>query len=100
MRGESKASGMLVSAGLFFLFFFFFSLAELIPFCSSVGLFVGLFVTLLHASVAKETYLYGKRGLFLWQKRPIPMAKETYLYGKRGLLTLAFVGLFVTRLHA
>ena len=25
----------------------------------------------------------GKRGLFIWQKRPIYMAKETHLYGKR-----------------
>jgi recombinational DNA repair protein RecT len=35
--------------------------------------------------MAKEAYSYGKRGLFLWQKRPIPMAKEAYSYGKRGL---------------
>ena len=62
--------------------------------------------------MAKEAYLYGKRGLFIWQKRPIPisvprpirvlvmlcrsgevvwqkrpicMAKEAYLYSKRGL---------------
>ena len=63
--------------------------------------------------MAKETYLYGKRGLFVWQKRPICMAisypdraqvclrvkrdlfvwqkrpicmaKETYSYGKRDL---------------
>ena len=26
-----------------------------------------------------------QRGLFVWQKRPICMAKEAYLYGKRGL---------------
>ena len=36
---------------------------------------------------AKETYLYGKIDLFIWQKRPIYMAKETYLYGKRDLET-------------
>ena len=45
--------------------------------------------------MAKETYSYGKRVLFIWQKRPIHMAKEmlksmcvakeTYLYGKRDL---------------
>jgi hypothetical protein len=35
--------------------------------------------------LAKETYLYGKRDLFIWQKRPTYMAKETYLYGKRDL---------------
>ena len=27
--------------------------------------------------VSKETYSYGKRDLFIWQKRPIYMAKET-----------------------
>jgi len=53
------------------------------------------------ASVPKESYLYGKRGLFIWQKRPLAvtqhsglrqcqkrpiyMAKEAYFYGKRGL---------------
>ena len=37
--------------------------------------------------MAKEAYLYGKRGLFIWQKRPVYMAKEAYLYGKRGLFT-------------
>jgi hypothetical protein len=36
--------------------------------------------------MAKETYLYGKRDLPIWQKRPTYMAKETYLYGKRDLL--------------
>jgi predicted metal-binding protein len=35
--------------------------------------------------MAKEAYSYGKRGLFIWQKRPIHMAKEAYSYGKRGL---------------
>jgi len=35
--------------------------------------------------MAKEAYVYGKRDLFIWQKRPIHMAKETYSYGKRGL---------------
>ena len=34
---------------------------------------------------AKETYLCSKRGLFLWQKRPIYVVKETYLCGKRDL---------------
>jgi len=33
----------------------------------------------------KETYLYGKRDLLIWQKRPTYMAKETYLYGERDL---------------
>jgi len=32
--------------------------------------------------MATETYSYGKRDLFIWQKRPIHMAKETYSYGK------------------
>ena len=48
------------------------------------------------------TRMYGKRGLLIWQKRPIDMAKETHrntgtravrscslnsmLYGKRDLL--------------
>ena len=35
--------------------------------------------------MAKEPYLYGKRGLFIWQKRPVHKAKEAYSYGKRGL---------------
>jgi hypothetical protein len=35
--------------------------------------------------MAKETYSYGKRDLFIWQKRPMYMAKETYVYGKRDL---------------
>ena len=35
--------------------------------------------------MAKETYSYGKRDLFIWQKRPIYMAKETYSYDKRDL---------------
>jgi hypothetical protein len=30
--------------------------------------------------------------LFIWQKRPIYMAKEAYLYGKKGLLRLAYHG--------
>jgi len=33
----------------------------------------------------KETYLCGKRDLFMRQKRPIYAAKETYLCGKRNL---------------
>ena len=32
---------------------------------------------------AKETYSYGKRDLFIWQKRPIHMSEEAYSYGKR-----------------
>ena len=40
--------------------------------------------------MAKEAYLYGKRDLFIWQKRPIHMAKETYSYGKRDLSALAY----------
>ena len=35
--------------------------------------------------MAKETYVYGKRDLCIWQKRPMYMAKEAYVYGKRGL---------------
>ena len=35
--------------------------------------------------MAGEANSYGKRGLFIWQKRPIHMAKETYSYGKRDL---------------
>jgi len=68
-------------------------------------------------SVKKETYVYGKRGLcvrqkrqkrpieisipevcvcvrrglFIWQKRPIYTAKEAYLHGKTGLLNLAYL---------
>ena len=34
---------------------------------------------------AKETYLCGKRDLFMRQKRHIYAAKETYLCGKRNL---------------
>jgi|NorSeaMetagenome_1021524.scaffolds.fasta_scaffold150812_1 hypothetical protein len=26
--------------------------------------------------MAEEAYVYGKRGLFVWQKRPMRMAKE------------------------
>jgi hypothetical protein len=51
--------------------------------------------------MAKEAYSYGKRGLFIWQRRRMdtrarpaatrntfvrtPMAKEAYSYDKRGL---------------
>ena len=35
--------------------------------------------------IAKETYFYGKRDLYVWQKRPIHLAKETYKSGKRDL---------------
>jgi len=31
-----------------------------------------------YARVSKETYSYGKRDLFIWQKRPIHVAKEVY----------------------
>jgi len=41
--------------------------------------------------MAKETYSYGKRDLFIWQKRPIHMAKETYANGKPGPFTLAYL---------
>ena len=34
--------------------------------------------------MAKETYVYGKRDLLIWQKRPIDIAKETYSYGKEA----------------
>ena len=34
---------------------------------------------------AKETYLCGKRDLFMRQKKPIYAAKETYLCGKRDM---------------
>jgi len=34
--------------------------------------------------MAKEAYLYGKRGLFVWQTRPICMEKEAYLYGNEN----------------
>ena len=37
------------------------------------------------AQVSKETYVYGKRGRFIWQKRPMYMAEETYVSGKRDL---------------
>jgi hypothetical protein len=33
--------------------------------------------------MAKEAYIYRKRGLHIWQNRPIYMAKEAYTYGKR-----------------
>ena len=39
-------------------------------------------------------YLYGKRDLIVWQKRPIYVAKETYLCGKRDLLLMVHVRLF------
>jgi len=35
----------------------------------------------------RKPYVYGKRDLLLWQKRPTYMAKETYLYGKTYLST-------------
>ena len=40
--------------------------------------------------MAKETYVYGKRDLLVWQKRPTCMAKETYVYGKRDLATYLY----------
>ena len=36
--------------------------------------------------MTNETYVYGKRVLRIWQKRPAYMAKETCVYGKRDLL--------------
>ena len=33
---------------------------------------------LTYAQVSKEACSYGKRGLFIWRKRPIHMAKEAY----------------------
>ena len=33
---------------------------------------------LTYAHVSKETCSYGKRDLFIWQKRPVHMAKEAY----------------------
>jgi len=33
--------------------------------------------------MTKETYIYDKRDLHIWQKRPTYMTKETYIYGKR-----------------
>jgi hypothetical protein len=38
--------------------------------------------------MAKEAYVYGKRGLCIWQKRPMYIAEEAYLCDKRGLLTV------------
>ena len=35
--------------------------------------------------MAKEACLFGKRGLFIWQKRPAYMANETCLYDTRDL---------------
>jgi hypothetical protein len=65
--------------------------------------------------MSKETYFYGKRDLFLWQKtpismakeayflflwqkRPISVAKEAYFYGKRGLPT-AYGNIVLTHLR-
>ena len=45
--------------------------------------------------VSKETYVYSKRGLSIWQKCPIYMAKEAYLYGKRGLLRSAHLSALI-----
>ena len=36
--------------------------------------------------MAKKTYSYGKRDLFIWQKRPTHMSKETYSYVKSDLI--------------
>ena len=35
--------------------------------------------------MTKETYIYDKRDLHIWQKRPTYMTKETYIYDKRDL---------------
>ena len=48
------------------------------PARGSVGTGVLVLAPLRYAQVSKETYVYGKRGLFIWQKRPIDMAKEAY----------------------
>ena len=38
--------------------------------------------------MAKEPCVYGKRALCIWQKRPIYMAKEPYVYGKRAQIII------------
>ena len=52
--------------------------------------------------MAKEASLYGKPGLFVWQKRPLDMANgsiymtnEAYLYGKRGLFIWQMMPLYM-----
>jgi hypothetical protein len=35
--------------------------------------------------ISKETYMYIKRDLYVYQKRPICISKETYMYIKRDL---------------
>ena len=30
--------------------------------------------------MAKKAYVYGKRGLLTWRKRPIDLDKEAYVY--------------------
>ena len=35
--------------------------------------------------MAKDAYMCAKRGLYMWQKRPIYVAKEAYICVKRGL---------------
>ena len=37
---------------------------------------------------SKDIYIYGKRGLLIWQKVSIHVAKEIYSHGKRGLYSL------------
>jgi len=41
--------------------------------------------------MAQEACLHGKRGRFIWQKRPVYMAKEVGLHGKRGLFALTYL---------
>ena len=49
--------------------------------------------------MAKETYSYGKRDLFIWLKRPTHMAKETYSYGKKRQTREALVGAVALDVH-
>ena len=44
--------------------------------------------------MAKETCIYGKRDLYIWQKRPIHMAKETYSIW-REVLILKFISIIL-----
>ena len=43
--------------------------------------------------MAKETYLYGKRGLFIWQKRPIAMSIPQ-VCGSQEASCAVYTGLF------
>ena len=35
--------------------------------------------------MAEETCIYGKRGLYIWQKRPTYMARDLYIWQKRPI---------------